>query len=160
MLAALWTFSKCGTALGAFQLVWTHFVDPFIHSSTKALTESSSGRGAGAFDRARRREDPLAHKRATRTASTKTNLAVGSPGRGGLARTRSDVPDAAAGLAAAAAPVAPRGLALDELRDGATVCIELRGAGSGSSSDGWAEGFLCVHPYRTYETAGREPRKA
>lgn len=154
LLAALWTLAKCGTALGAFQLVWTHFVDPFIHSSTKALTESSSGRGAGAFDRARRREDPLAHKRATRTASTKTNLAVGSPGRGGLARTRSDVPDAAAGLAAASSPVAPRGLALDELRDGATVCIELRGAGSGSSSDGWSEGFLCVHPYRTYETAG------
>ena len=33
------------------------------------------------------------------------------------------------------------------------MCIELRGAGSGAS-DGWSEGFLCVHPYRTYETAG------
>ena len=158
----MWTLAKCGTALGAFQLVWSHFVDPFILSKTSKLAES--GRGSSVFDRSRRREDPLAHKRAARRASTKTGgvAAVGSP-RGGDPRARSDspsvrenvhiVPYVASGLASASSPVAPRGLSLDELRDGTTVCIELRGAGSGSS-DGWSEGFLCVHPYRTYETAG------
>ena len=160
-MAAVWTLAKCGTALGAFQLVWSHFVDPFILSKTSKLAES--GRGSSVFDRSRRREDPLAHKRAARRASTKAGglAAVGSP-VGGDPRARSDstsrenvpvVPYVASGLASASSPVAPRGLSLDELRDGTTVCIELRGAGSGAS-DGWSEGFLCVHPYRTYETAG------
>ena len=68
-MAAVWTLAKCGTALGAFQLVWSHFVDPFILSKTSKLAES--GRGSSVFDRSRRREDPLAHKRAARRASTK-----------------------------------------------------------------------------------------
>ena len=119
-----------------------------------------SGRGSSVFDRSRRREDPLAHKRAARRASTKAGglAAVGSP-VGGDPRARSDstsrenvpvVPYVASGLASASSPVAPRGLSLDELRDGTTVCIELRGAGSGAS-DGWSEGFLsaCIPTART-----------
>jgi hypothetical protein len=38
------------------------------------------------------------------------------------------------------------------LRRYATVCVELRGAGSGGG-EGWSEGFLCTHPHKTYETA-------
>jgi hypothetical protein len=42
---------------------------------------------------------------------------------------------------------------LSALRDGARVAVELRGAGDGGAGDGWSEGFLCVHPHKTYETA-------
>ena len=41
---------------------------------------------------------------------------------------------------------------LSALRDGARVAVELRGAGDGGAAE-WSEGFLCVHPHKTYETA-------
>ena len=63
-------------------------------------------------------------------------------------------PQISAGLRLAAVPVGRRGLALTELRDGARVCVELRGSGGGEkTSSGWSDGFLCVHPHKTYETS-------
>jgi len=63
-----------------------------------------------------------------------------------------ELPAVSAGLRVASVQTGTRGIQLDALRDGASVCIELRGAGSGGG-EGWSEGFLCVHPHKTYETA-------
>ena len=60
-------------------------------------------------------------------------------------------PSCSAGLRLAAVPVGRRGMPLSALRDGARVAVELRGGGG--DGDGWSEGFLCVHPHKTYETA-------
>ena len=60
-------------------------------------------------------------------------------------------PSCSAGLRLAAVPAGRRGMALSALRDGARVAVELRGGGG--DGDGWSEGFLCVHPHKTYETA-------
>ena len=62
-------------------------------------------------------------------------------------------PSCSAGLRLAATPVGRRGMPLSALRGGARVAVELRGAGDGGAGDGWSEGFLCVHPHKTYETA-------
>ena len=61
-------------------------------------------------------------------------------------------PSCSAGLRLAAVPAGRRGMALSALRDGARVAVELRGAGDGGAAE-WSEGFLCVHPHKTYETA-------
>ena len=60
-------------------------------------------------------------------------------------------PSCSAGLRLAAVPVGRRGMPLSALRDGSRVAVELRGVGG--DGDGWSEGFLCVHPHKTYETA-------
>ena len=60
-------------------------------------------------------------------------------------------PSCSAGLRLAAVPVGRRGMPLSALRDGSRVSVELRGGGG--DGDGWSEGFLCVHPHKTYETA-------
>ena len=61
-------------------------------------------------------------------------------------------PSCSAGIRLAATPVGRRGMPLSALRDGARVAVELRGAGDGGAAE-WSEGFLCVHPHKTYETA-------
>ena len=62
-------------------------------------------------------------------------------------------PSCSAGLRLAAVPVGRRGMPLSALRDGSRVAVELRGVGGDGDGDGWSEGFLCVHPHKTYETA-------
>ena len=127
-------------------------------------------------------EDPLAAKRAARSAAaiaahgTPAGTPARIPGGGvpGLDPAAADRspgsptafappaflppgPRCSAGLRAAASPGA-RGLPMGALRDGARVCVEIRGGGGGGrggdGSDGWSEGFLCVHPHKTYETTG------
>ena len=118
-------------------------------------------------------EDPLAAKRAARSAAaiaahgtpagTPARIGGGVPGLDPAAADRSPGsptafappaclpgPRCSAGLRAASSPGA-RGLPMGALRDGARVCVEIRG---GDGSDGWSEGFLCVHPHKTYETTG------
>ena len=118
------------------------------------------------------REDPLAERRAAAAvaAATATTHPVPrtppstsrSPSR--LAHVSDDAdqstrgrllasPRVSSGLRAASTPRGRRGLPLGALRDGARVCVELRG-GVGGGGDGWSDGFLCVHPHKTYETAG------
>ena len=63
-------------------------------------------------------------------------------------------PSCSAGLRLAAVPVGRRGMPLSALRDGSRVAVELRGVGGDGDGDGWSEGFLCVHPHKTYETTG------
>ena len=84
---------------------------------------------------------------------------AGSPRASSAAAAAADAalvaagPSCSAGLRLAATPVGRRGMPLSALRDGARVAVELRGAGDGGAGEGWSEGFLCVHPHKTYETA-------
>ena len=117
------------------------------------------------------REDPLAERRAAAAvaAATATTHPVPrtppstsrSPSR--LAHVSDDAdqstrgrlprsPRVSSGLRAASTPAVDEAF-LGALRDGLSVCVELRG-GVGGGGDGWSDGFLCVHPHKTYETAG------
>lgn len=118
------------------------------------------------------REDPLAERRAAAAAAAataSTPVVPGtppatsrSPSRLALVSDDADPstrhhplagPRVSSGLRVASARRGRRGLPLGALRDGARVCVELRG-GVGGGGDGWSDGFLCVHPHKTYETAG------
>lgn len=168
---AAWVLSKCGAALLCFHLVWRHVVDPFIYAKTREYVELGKRRRlpnmtGGSLFSPPPREDPLAERRRGGGVGGGSESVgggtLGGSGRGGTSFRKSsddsgslhvdDLPTVSSGLRAASVPTGRRGLSLKSLRDGATVCVELRGAGSGGG-EGWSEGFLCVHPHKTYETA-------